>query len=155
MALINEIEALIPSAMKSGDTVRLNTLRDIKNNLFKAKVAISKDYELSKAEVDKIMLKMVSQMEESIVEFKKGNRNDLVEEYSAQLNIIKEFAPKVASDEEITSLTNNVISDYLKSKGEGYTLSMKDMRPIMIEVQKTIPTANGGIISKILKTKIA
>lgn len=150
--LIKRIDELIPSVMKSGDKIRLEAIKSIKVELKKAQTAVSKDYELSKEEEDKILLKMVSNFEEAISEFKKGGRQDLVDENEAQLAVIKEFAPKIATDEEIAALTTTVIDAYIKSMGIGYKLSMRDIKPIMFEVQQTYPTANGKVISQIIKS---
>lgn len=153
--LINEIEEMLPSVMKSGDKNRLEAIKDIKNELKKAIIAVNKDYQLSKDEEDKILVKMVSQYEEAILEFKKGGaKAELIADNEARLAVIKEFAPKIATDEEIADLTKTVISNLFESKGEDYVLSMKDMGTIKGEVNKTYPNASGKIISTVLKTYI-
>ena len=153
--LINVIEEMLPSVMKSGDKNRLEAIKDIKNELKKAIIAVNKDYQLSKDEEDKILVKMVNQYEEAISEFKKGGaKPELIADNEARLEVIKEFAPKIATDEEIADLTKTVINDLLKSKGDGYTLSMRDMGTIKGEVNKIFPNANGKIISTVLKSYI-
>ena len=153
--LIDDINALIPSVTKSGDKNRLEAIKDIKVELMKVITSVSKDYQLTKKEEDKILLKMVSQYTEAINEFKKGGADEnLIKDTEARLAVIKEYAPTIASDEEIEALTRSVIEAYSASKGANYALSMRDMKPILTEVQKTYPTANGKVISKVLKSKI-
>ena len=93
-----------------------------------------------------VLMKMVSQREDSINQFKQANRMDLAENEQKELDIIKEFAPKQVSDEDITIETEKVIANM------GGTVTMKDMKNILAEVQKVYPTANGKIISQIVKS---
>lgn len=183
--LIKEIDKMMPTLIKSGDKVRINAIKSIKaalmaeqnnkeryNNIKKKLMQLHKDdveeyipipsdFELTKEEEDKVLLKMVSSLEGGIAEFKKGLESDkkeniiqLITDYENELAIVKEFAPKVVSDDEIAGFTKTVIDTYIKSKGDGFTLSMKDMKPIMTEVQKTYPTASGKVISQIIKSMI-
>lgn len=103
--------------------------------------------ELNEANEVKILLKMASQREDSIQQYIKGGRNDLAESEKKELDIIKSYTPKQATDEEIAEYTNDIITAYMVSKGEDYTLSMKDMKPIMTLVKEKYPNANGKIIS--------
>lgn len=142
--LKNSIDALIAEAMKSKNDKRVNTLRLIKSELVKKE----KDgKELNGAMEATILLKMMAQREDSINQFKKANRMDLVENEEIELNIIKEFAPKQATDDEIIAET-----EIVSSKIEN--LSMKDMKFVLSEVQKKYPTANGKLISEYIKSKI-
>jgi uncharacterized protein YqeY len=93
-----------------------------------------------------VLMKMVSQREDSINQFKQANRMDLAENEQKELDIIKEFAPKQVSDEDITIETEKVIANM------GGTVTMKDMKNILAEVQKVYPTANGKLISQIVKS---
>ena len=61
------------------------------------------------------------------------------------LNIIKEYAPKEVSEEEIVEETERII---LKMG----SVTMKDMKNILSEVQKKYPTANGKIVSQVVKS---
>lgn len=141
--MLNEkLNTLIAESMKAKDTARTITLRNIKSEFVKKE----KDGKTITADVEaSILLKMIQQREDAIAEFKKANRDDLVSKEQTELDIIKEFAPKVASDDEIIAETENVIAKM------GGTVTMKDMRNILSEVQKTYPTANGKIISEIVK----
>lgn len=141
--MLNEkLNGLIAESMKAKDTARTITLRNIKSEFVKKE---KEGKEITEAIESTILLKMIQQREDAIAEFKKANRDDLVSKEQAELDIIKEFAPKVASDEEIIAETENVIAKM------GGTVTMKDMRNILSEVQKTYPTANGKIISDVVK----
>ena len=139
--LHNEIDKLIADAMKSQDSVKLKTLRMIKSEFVKRE----KDgIVLTDVVESNILTKMVSQREEAIAQFKSANRTDLVEAEALELEVLKSLAPKQATDEEIIAETESIIASM-------ETVSMKDMKNILAEVQKKYPTANGKIVSQVVK----
>lgn len=140
--IYNQLNSLIAEAMKNKDNDRVNVLRLIKSELVKKE---KEGKELTEQIEANVLMKMVSQREDSIAQFTKANRIDLVENETKELNIIKEFAPKQVSDEDIVAETEKVIS----AMG---TVTMKDMKNILAEVQKVYPTANGKIISQVVKS---
>lgn len=145
--LHTKLDKLIADAMKSKDEVTLAVLRSIKTEFVrKEKDGATLD---EKTEAN-ILTKMVAQREDSIEQFKNGNRHDLAAAEQNELTVLKQFAPKEVSEEEIVRKTEEVIT----SLGDDYALSMKDMRTIMAKVQETYPTANGKIISMVIKNKI-
>ena len=102
--ILDNINSLIPEAMKNQDKVRLNSLRGIKTELTKAKTsgeAYNEDVE------KKILVKLVKQYTEAIKEFEANDAKELAESYKSELDIIKEFAPKeVTEDENNEKLTD-------------------------------------------------
>lgn len=140
--IYNKLNSLIAEAMKNKDSERVNVLRLIKTELVKKEKEGKTIDETIEANV---LMKMVSQREDSINQFKQANRLDLVEKETNELSIIKEFAPKQVSDEDIIAETEKVIATI-------GVVTMKDMKNILAEVQKVYPTANGKIISQIVKT---
>lgn len=140
--IYNQLNSLIAEAMKNKDNDRVNVLRLIKSELVKKE---KEGKELTEQIEANVLMKMVSQREDSIAQFTKANRMDLVENETKELNIIKEFAPKQVSDEDIIAETEKVISVM-------GTVTMKDMKNILAEVQKVYPTANGKIISQVVKS---
>lgn len=139
--LHNEIDKLIADAMKSQNSVKLKTLRMIKSEFVKKE----KDgITLTDVVESNILTKMVSQREEAIAQFKSANRTDLVESEALELEVLKSFAPKQATDEEIITETESIIASM-------ETVSMKDMKNILAEVQKKYPTASGKIVSQVVK----
>ena len=140
--IYNQLNSLIAEAMKNKDNDRVNVLRLIKSELVKKE---KEGKELTEQIEANVLMKMVSQREDSIAQFTKANRMDLVENETKELNIIKEFAPKQVSDEDIIAETEKVISVM-------GTVTMKDMKNILAEVQKIYPTANGKIISQVVKS---
>ena len=131
--LNTEINNLIADAMKNKNNELLNVLRLIKSEFTKAE----KDgITLDEVTETKILLKMISQREDSIKQYIEGNRQDLVESEQKELDIIKEYTPKQPTREEIAEYTSATITTYKLSKEKGFKLSMKDMEPILNIVQE-------------------
>lgn len=143
----NKIDEIIASALKNRETDLLNVLKLIKTEFVNAK---HNNVELNEVNEVKILLKMASQREDSIQQYINGGRNDLAEAEKKELEIIKSYTPKQATDEEIAEYTSGVITAYKASKEDGYTLSMKDMKPIMSIVKEKYPNANGKVVSTTL-----
>ena len=143
--LKDRIDALIQSAMKNGEELRLNTLRMIKSAML---VAEKSGDEYTEASELKMLLKMKASIEDSIKQFTEGGRTDLAEKEQKGLEILQEFLPKEASEDDIKAFTNEVIDDL------DHPVSMKDMKNILSEVQKRYPTANGKIVSEVVKGRI-
>ena len=141
--LYNQLNSLIAEAMKNKENDRVAVLRLIKAELLKKE---KEGKPLDETIEASVLMKMVSQREDSINQFKQANRMDLAENEQKELDIIKEFAPKQVSDEDITIETEKVIANM------GGTVTMKDMKNILAEVQKLYPTANGKLISQIVKS---
>ena len=143
--MLNEkLNSLIADAMKNKETNKVSVLRLIKNEFVKKEKEGKVLNDIMEAN---ILTKMIAQREDAISQFTKANRFDLVENEQAELSIIKEFAPKEASEEDIVNETNRII----ESIG---VVTMKDMKTILSEVQKTYPTANGKIVSQIVKNHV-
>ena len=98
----------IKQAMKSGDTVRRDTLRMLMaavKNGEGAKLA-----PLDEGEVLSIISKDVKRHQESIDAFKKGNRQDLVDKETAEMAILQSYLPKQLSRDEIITAVKEVMA---------------------------------------------
>ena len=145
--LYTEIDKLIANAMKERNIELLNVLKLIKSELVKTK---KNGVTLDEVSETKILLKMLSQREDSIRQYVDGGRKDLADNEQKEIDIIKQFVPEQPTDEEIEEYTRTCISTYVLTKKEGENLSMKDMKPLMNIVKEKYPSANGKIISKVL-----
>ena len=149
--LHTEIDKHIADAMKERNMDLLNVLKLIKSEFVKAE----KDgIVLDEVSETKLLLKMLSQREDSIRQYVDGGRQDLGDAEEKEMKIIKEFVPEQPTDEEIEEYTRASISAYILTKEEGYRLSMKDMKPRMKIVQDKYASANGKLISKVLGSLI-
>lgn len=151
-AKVKEISSKITSAVKEHNEVKTNVYKLIKVEYVNA--LHTEGFILDDVSSVKILMKMASQRKDSIEQYTKGNRLDLVEKEKAELAVINEMLPQLPSTDEIEKYTKDVIVEYKAEKGDDYDVSMKDMKPIMTKVQLKYSTANGQIISKVLKTFI-
>ena len=131
-----QINDLIKEAMHNKDMRLLGVLKLIKSEFVKKQTEAGRsNKELTEEEQIKILLKMISQREDSIKQYDNCGRQDLAEA-------------------ELSTYVEKIINVYKTEKGESYVLSMKDMKPIMAIVKEKYPTANGKIISQSLNKAI-
>lgn len=94
-------------ALKSGDKDKLSVLRYILAQIQNKE--IEKRADLTGDDVIAVLKKISKELKESVDAFKKGGRNDLVDEYKRQLDIVTPYLPKEMSDEELTKAIDSVI----------------------------------------------
>ena len=105
MSLHATIKSQIKDAMVNKDTVRLTVLRSLiaafSNELIAKKMVAT---ELSDGDVFAIIRRLVKQHKDSIEQFTKGDRKDLVKEETAELIILESFLPNMMSREDIKKI---------------------------------------------------
>lgn len=141
----------IAIAMKSKERDKLNVLKLIKTELVKAEksgIVIDDAKEIS------ILLKMIEQRKDSIAQYEKGGRTDLADDEKKEIEIIKQYVPEQPSDNDIEKYTNEVIDIIYKQNDAEFKLTMRDMKMILSIVQEKYPTANGKIVSTVLKSRM-
>ena len=127
--LLEKFKNDLITAMKEKDKVKLNTLRSVKGAM-QLEVINNK-----KEENDELLLtvinKQIKMRNDSIEEFKKGGREDLVESYEKEIAILKEYMPEMLTEEEIDS----IIDEAIKNTGAD---NVKQMGLVMKEVTPTV-----------------
>jgi uncharacterized protein YqeY len=109
LALQDRLTADLRQAMKSGDKTRLSVLRMIRARIQNAEIAQQKSLEDS--DVIGLISKEAKEHRESIEEFGKGDRQDLVDKEKAELAIILEYLPQQISRDEIATAARRVIAE--------------------------------------------
>ena len=142
MTLRERLEIYFKAAFKSSDKARLSSLRLIKAALKNRE--IEKREELSDDEVIEVLSTLAKQQKESIVEFRKGGRKDLVLKEEAELGVIKEYLPEELPEEEIDRMINECISEVSAS-------SISDMGRIM---KVLMPRIKGRADGKVVNAKV-
>src|SRR5580698_3782045 len=148
-SVVQQVEKDIVSAMKAREAERLSTLRMVKA-AFKNK-EIEKREPLTEAEAQQILTTLIKQRRESVEQFTKGNRPELVEKEQAEIVLIEGYMPKAAGEEEIRKLVEEALA--------GQTFGPKDMGVAMKAVQAKIQAsglrADGRQVSEIVKAHLA
>ena len=99
----------LKEAMKSGEKTRLSVIRMVRARVQNAEIAQRKS--LDDPDVLGLIAKEVKEHRESIEEFKKGSRQDLVDKEEAELAILLEYLPQQISREEIAAAAREVIAE--------------------------------------------
>jgi len=132
--LHEQIKNNIKEAMKARDAVRLEVMRGLVTAFTNELVATGHTPQdmLSDEEALKVITRASKQRKDSIEQFTKGNRMDLVEVEKAQLDIIEEFLPKLMEVGEIEEIVKNKISELgvvdPTKKGMFMASVMKDLK---------------------------
>ncbi len=129
-------------AMKEKDKFKLSVIRMIKASIDKER--IDKKIEITDEVVIDVLAKELKTREESILEFDKAGRTDLVEDLDKEIEIIKEYLPEPLTDEEI----DKIITEAFKATEAS---SIKDMGKVMKIVT---PKVKGRCDMKDVSSKI-
>src|SRR3974390_2858219 len=108
MTVFEQIQKDIVTAMKAKDEVRLSVLRMVKS-AFQLK-EVEKIRPLDEAESISLLQTLVKQRKESIDQFAKGGRQDLVNKETEQLKILETYLPAAASDADMDTAIATAIS---------------------------------------------
>lgn len=135
------------SAMRGGEKPRLQTIRLILAAIKQQEVDTRK--ELTDQDIVTVLTKMHKQRRESITQFEKANRQDLIDKETAELKLIEEYLPEALSEAEIDKL----IAEALSTSGAS---SIKDMGKVMgILKPKISGRADMGTVSAKIKSVLS
>src|SRR4030095_3763498 len=109
MALNDEVSADIAAAMKARDAARLSALRMLKAPVMNKSVERGRDLEDS--EVLQVIASLVKQRRDSIEQFTKAGRTDLVDKESAEIALLAHYLPPAVSAEDIEAAVAAAIAE--------------------------------------------
>ena len=136
----------LKTAMKAQDKKTLSVIRMVKGAMQMEE--LNKKAELTDDEVIAVIAKQIKTRKESIVEYEKGNRADLIEATQEEIEILNKYMPEQLSEEEINKVIDEIFEDVKPS-------SIKDMGKVMgLANQKLKGKADMGIVSSIIKEKL-
>lgn len=143
MSLKDKLMDDMKNSMKNKDTIRKNTITMIRAAIKQKEVDERK--ELSDEEILDIISKQLKEKKMVIEDFRKGNREDLVELTEAEMKILLEYLPEQLSYEEVKRIVKDTIDDM----GE---VTSKDIGRIMKEVMPKVKgKADGSLVNKAVK----
>jgi len=135
------------SAIKTKDKTRLSVIRMIKSALHNKEIDLKR--ELNETELLQVLSSIVKQRKDSIEQFKKGGRVDLVEKEEAELKVVQEFMPDQMSEDEI-------VSEIEKAIEEIGAVSVKEMGKVMkVLMPRLTGRADGKMVSEKVKAKLS
>ena len=145
--MLEKINADIVSAMKEHDTLKLSTLRLLKGAVDLERINKRVD-KLNDDDIIAIIAKQIKTRKESIAEFEKGNRTDLIDQTKKEIEILSSYMPELLSEEEVTKIIDEAIVKVNAS-------TIKDMGLVMKEVSAKLKgRADMSLVSSIIKNKL-
>lgn len=143
MDINKKINEEMVAAAKSQDKIRLSAVRMIKAALHNKEISLMRP--LNESEVLQLLSSMMKQRKDSIEQFAKGGRTDLVQKEEAELKVIQEFMPAQMSDEDVEALIKATIE-------ETGAASVKDMGKVMkVLMPKLAGVADGKVAGEKVK----
>ncbi|MFN8791228.1 MAG: GatB/YqeY domain-containing protein [Bdellovibrionales bacterium] len=148
MEILPKILNEIKDAMKSKDSLKLNTLRFLQSAIKNREIELRPN-PMTDEEAMGVIKKLVKQRKESIEQYKAGNRQDLVDQESAELKILETYLPAQMSKEQVEKL----VADVVASVG---AKTIKDMGPVMKEVlARSGGAADNKLVSELVRAKLS
>ena len=141
--------------MKSGDKVALRAYKNLKAEIQKVKTAKTAKPYTNAAEIQ-LISKMCKTLEDAILDFSKAHREDLVSDYTSELEVLKKLLPEPVNESQICSfvekycLNNNFVGN-TEAQENIIQIPKKEMGKVIKVVKETYPQADGKLISSIVK----
>ncbi len=133
----------LKNSMKEKNTIRKNVIQMVRAAILQFEK--DKGLQVEDGKILEIIAKEVKTRKDSLEEFKKADREDLIKQAQEEIAILEEYLPKQLTKEELTSKIKEIIQKI------GAT-SIKDMGPVMKEAKAQIGTAaDGKTINEVVK----
>ena len=143
MSLVDTIRKDMFQASKEGNSTKADILKLALAEIKNEQIGLGKE-ELEENEVEKILRREVKKIVDSIEQFEKMQREDLVQREKAQLEVINEYLPELLGEDEV----RKIVEQKVKEIG---AVSVKDMGKIMGVVMKELDgKADGNTVKAIV-----
>ena len=127
MSLTEQINEDVKAAMKNQDKEKLNVIRMVKSALQMAKINLKHD--LSDEEAIDVIQKQIKMRDDSVEEFSRAGREDLVSQYKSEIEILKTYMPEQLSKEEVEKIINDAFNEVNPTSQKQMGLIMKTVTP--------------------------
>ncbi|MFW5709262.1 MAG: GatB/YqeY domain-containing protein [Chloroflexota bacterium] len=142
-----QLQAALKDAMKNKDNARRDVIRQLSSAIKQAEVDTQQ--ELNAEDVVDILQKEAKRRRESIADYEKAGRDDLVQAEQFELTVIEDFLPRQFSEEEITAIVKEVIAEVGAE-------SAKDMGKVMGPVMARVRgQADGKLVNKVVREQLS
>ena len=151
MSLRNKIDEDYKQSIKNKDQQKIDTLRLIRSAIKDKDISTrtSENKEgINDAEILSLLINLIKQRKDSIEQFQKAKRDDLIKNEQSEIEIIKEYLPQQKTQEETEKIINEIIiSNNLES--------IKDMGKLMSIIKNDYAgEVDMGLVGKIAKSKL-
>ncbi|MBV4439475.1 GatB/YqeY domain-containing protein [Clostridium tyrobutyricum] len=143
MSLKERLQEDWKQALKSKDKFKASTISMARAAVLLVEKTDGK--QLDDEQIIGILAKEVKQRREAVLEFKKGNRQDLIDNAENEIKILLSYLPQQLNEEEISEIVHQAVNEVGAN-------SIKDMKKVMaLVVPKTKSRADGKLVSQIVK----
>lgn len=143
MTLKEQLTEDMKQAMRARDMFRLGTIRYVLSEIKNAEIDHGPQTD---EQIQKLLTSQIKKMKDAIEDFKKGNREDLIEEEQNRVNIIQSYLPQQLSDEELKAVVEKVIAES----------GMNQVGPLTGKVMQEVKgLADGGRVSAMIQSCLA
>jgi uncharacterized protein len=148
LSLLERLNTDMKQAMKNKEKDRLTTIRMVKASLQNEAIKFGKQ-ELSEEEELTVLSREVKQRKDSLQEFEKAGRQDLVEKIQTELKHVEIYMPQQLSEEEVTAIVKEAIA-------ETGAASKADMGRVMaVLMPKVKGKADGSLVNKLVQQHLS
>ena len=148
MGLREQILGDIKEAMKNKEAERLSAIRMLQSAIKYREIELRPN-EITDQEVMGVVRKLAKQRKDSIAEFEKAGRNDLVDKEKFELGVLEAYLPAQMGQDQVAAIVAEVIA------AQGAT-SQKQMGAVIKEVMnRTSGQADGKMISDLVRAKLS
>ena len=149
MTLVERINDDLKASMKAQDAPRTGTLRMAKAALMNRE--IDKKGALTDDETVKVLQGLVKQREDSVFQFRKANRPELVRKEEAEIEVLKGYLPAEASDADVAAAVDKAVAETGASSPKDMG---KAMKAAMAALQATGKPADGKKVNEAVRRRL-
>ena len=147
MSLLERLNSDIKQAMKNKEKDKLSVIRMIKSSI--QNEAIKTGNELSEDEELTVLSREVKQRKDSLHEFDKAGRQDLVEKIRTELQYVELYMPKQLSEEEVSEIVKQAISE------TGASTKAEMGKVMAVIMPKVKGKAEGSLVNKLVQQHLS
>ncbi|CDZ75120.1 GatB/Yqey domain protein [Peptoniphilus sp. ING2-D1G] len=147
MSLKDKLMEDLKSAMRNKDRLKKDTITMVRAAIKQREV--DERIELTDQDVLDILTKQLKEKRSSIEEFKKGNRDDLIDQTNDEIKVLLEYLPQQLTEEELIDIVQRVIDENNISSPKDMGILMKNVMP------KIKGRADGKMVSKVAQNLLS
>ncbi|WP_257346049.1 GatB/YqeY domain-containing protein [Pseudalkalibacillus decolorationis] len=147
MSLLDRLNQDMKQAMRNKEKQKLTVIRMVKASLQNESIKLG--HELNQEEELTVLSREVKQRKDSLQEFEKAGRDDLVQNQRQEIDILNEYLPEQLSDEEVEQIVKETVEQV------GAT-SKQDMGKVMGAIMPKVKgKADGGLVNRLVQKHLS
>ncbi len=145
MTLQDRLIGEMKEAMKAGDTLKVSVIRMLRSSIKNKEIEKGKSQALSDSDIIDLISSAIKQRRDSVEQFAKGGRTDLVEKEEMEIQILKTYLPTPLTEEELRRMIGETLRE------SGATVSQDLGRVMKAIMPKVVGRADGAAVSKLVR----